>query len=432
MYKSKALKRPIDIWASGLFADLWCGRIGGRMDLHKNIEENDEQYIWRLGRYKDSGLLDMSWDDIADVINRELGVEGSPLAEASYRKPYQQAKRFYDAGVFSESADDEYLAELRNERHELEKEKVKIRDERTELRRVLREQARKESFKEQVVRAISECDVMPLGHDDNMVDGQWDVVDGNDMVATFFDVHAGMRIDNFFNKFDQDVLRDRINRYLDKILEIQYRHGSENIHVILSELVSGNIHPTIRIENNQNLLEQFLMIVSYIADFLEVLSYRFNNVYVYCAPGNHSRMTANKEESLRGENMDILAMPYLEAKMQNFDNVHFIGNDVDDMIAMFDVRGNKVFAIHGDRANMDNVAERLTMYVGVRPDIIYMGHMHTNAMVTSYGIKVIQAGSFCGNGDQYTSDKMLRGNPEEVVSIIGDDGLECNYDVRLD
>ena len=68
------------------------------MDLHKKTEENDEQYIWRVGRYKDSGLLDMSWEDIADVMNRELGMEDSPLAEDSYRKPYRQAKRFYDAG----------------------------------------------------------------------------------------------------------------------------------------------------------------------------------------------------------------------------------------------------------------------------------------------------------------------------------------------
>lgn len=401
------------------------------MDLHKKIEENDEQYIWRVGRYKDSGLLDMSWEDIADVMNRELGMEDSPLAEDSYRKPYRQAKRFYDAGVFSDSSDESYLSEIREERHELEKERVKVRDERNELRRVLREQARKESFREQIVRAVSECDVSPLEYDVDSVDRQWDIEDGNDLICTFFDVHAGLNVDGYFNKFNQDVLRDRIKRYLDKILEVQYRHGSENTYVILSELLSGNIHPTLRIENNQNLIEQFLMVTNYIAEFLSVLSYCFNNVYVCVCPGNHSRMNANKEESLRGENMDILAIPYLEAKMQNFDNVHFGSNDVDSMIAMFEVRGKRVMALHGDRTSMSNVVEKLTMYVGVKPDIVYCGHMHTNAMVTSFDTKVIQAGCFSGSGDQFTSDKMLRGNPEQVISVITSDGLECNYDVRL-
>lgn len=401
------------------------------MDLHKKTEENDEQYIWRVGRYKDSGLLDMSWEDIADVMNRELGMEDSPLAEDSYRKPYRQAKRFYDAGVFSESSDESYLSEIREERHELEKERVKVRDERNELRRVLREQARKESFREQIVRAVSECDVSPLEYDMSNVDRQWDVEDGNDLICTFFDVHTGLNIDRYFNKFNQDVLRDRIKRYLDKILEVQHRHGSENVYVILSELLSGNIHPTLRIENNQNLIEQFLMVTDYIAEFLSVLSYRFNNVYVCVCPGNHSRMNANKEESLRGENMDILAVPYLEAKMQNFENVHFIDNNMDNMIAVFEVRGRRVMALHGDRTSMGNVVEKLTMYVGVKPDIVYCGHMHTNAMVTSFDTKVIQAGCFSGSGDQFTSDKMLRGNPEQVISVITFDGLECNYDVRL-
>ena len=173
------------------------------------------------------------------------------------------------------------------------------------------------------------------------------------------------------------------------------------------------------------------MVTNYIAEFLSNLSHCFNNVYVCVCPGNHSRMNANKEESLRGENMDILAVPYLEAKMQNFKNVHFGSNDVDSMIAMFEVRGNRVMALHGDRTSMSNVVEKLTMYVGVKPDIVYCGHMHTNAMVTSFDTKVIQAGCFSGSGDQFTSDKMLRGNPEQVISVITSDGLECNYDVRL-
>lgn len=62
--------------------------------------ENEEQYIWRLGQAKDTGKIDCSWDQIADAVNRELH-EDLPLSEAAFRKPYQNAKRFYEAGVFS-------------------------------------------------------------------------------------------------------------------------------------------------------------------------------------------------------------------------------------------------------------------------------------------------------------------------------------------
>ena len=127
-----------------------------------------------------------------------------------------------------------------------------------------------------------------------------------------------MEIDNYFNKFNEDVLRDRFNQYLDKIFEVQIRHGSENAYVILSELVSGIIHNELRIENNQNLIEQFLSVTNYISQFLAELSYHFNTVNVYVCPGNHSRVMARKEESLKGENIDHLAIPFLQAKLQNF------------------------------------------------------------------------------------------------------------------
>lgn len=397
------------------------------MNLKKEAYENDEQFIWRLCQAKDSGLLDMNWNEIADIINKELGMGDMPFTASAYRKPYQQAKRFYDAGVFG---DIDESADMVAQKHELEKEKVKLRDERNELKRILREQARKESYRDQIERTIKEFVAKPLGYDKNrkftgVVNG------GNDLVCTFFDVHTGLNVDNALNVFNEDVLRDRINKYLDKILEIRERHGSENIAVILSELLSGLIHPTIRIENNQNLIEQFLTVMNYLSEFLGELAYYFLNVDVYCAPGNHSRLTPNKDQSLRGENMDLLALPYLRARLQNIKNVTMHDNEFDEVIAMFDVRGQKIVSGHGDRTNMGNIVEKMTMYIGYKPDIIYVGHMHTNAMVTSYDTKVIQAGCFSGGADQYCMDKMLRGKPEQVISVITDDGLECNYDVKL-
>ena len=65
------------------------------MILHREKNENEEQYIWRLGQCKDSGALDMDWNEISDVINKEFRADDSEFrTEAAYRKPYQQGKRF--------------------------------------------------------------------------------------------------------------------------------------------------------------------------------------------------------------------------------------------------------------------------------------------------------------------------------------------------
>lgn len=400
------------------------------MNLHKLENENLEQYIWRLGTAKDNGSIDMNWDELAEVINKEIGNEDMPYTSSAFRKPYQQAKRFYDSGVFDSSSEDSRCEELKIKKQELLKQQVKMRDERNELNRIIREEARKESYREQLLRTISEYDCNPLSYDE---DKRFSGVlrTDNDLVCTFFDVHTGINVDNFLNKYNQDVLRERMNKYLDKIFEVQLRHGSENAYVVLSELVSGIIHLGLRIENNQNLIEQFLTVTNYLTEFLAEMSYRFNSVHVYVCPGNHSRVQAKKEDNMRGENMDLLAIPYLSAKLQNFDNVEFHENEIDSSIAMFNVRGQKIFAVHGDKDAPNTMVQKLTMYTSVKPDIIYCGHRHTNAMVTSYDTKVIQAGCLSGGGDEYCMDKRLRNKAEQIISVITDNGLDCLYDVKF-
>ena len=108
----------------------------------------------------------MDWTSLADVLNKELGNEDKPFSEAAYRKPYQQAKRFYEAGVFKQYTDeDSYFKELQIQKRDLEKETVKVRDERNELRRLIREEARKESYKDQVIRSIEAYCGKPLDYD---------------------------------------------------------------------------------------------------------------------------------------------------------------------------------------------------------------------------------------------------------------------------
>ena len=399
------------------------------MNLRKEDSENAEQFIWRLGQAKDSGLLDMSWTDIAEVINKETGNEDTPFQESAFRKPYQQAKRFYDAGVFKELSNDKYVEELRLQKQELAKERVKVRDERNELNRMLREEARKESYKDQILRSISEHERSPLLYDESK---QFDGVlkSDNDLIISLTDLHTGIEIDNYFNKFNEDVLRDRLNVYLDKIFEVKLRHCSENAYVILSELVSGIIHNELRIENNQNLIEQFLTATDYISQFLAELSYQFEKVHVYMCAGNHSRISPKKEDSLKGENIDHLAIPFLEAKLQNFDNVEFHKNSIEESVAMFNVRGNVVMSSHGDKDSPNNVVQKFTMMFGIKPNLVYLGHRHTNGMLTVYDTKVIQSGCMSGS-DNYCMDKRLKNRPEQTISVVTENGLDCIYDVKF-
>lgn len=386
--------------------------------------ENEEQYLFRIGQLKDQGLIDLSWAEIADKMNTLFRTDESEYrTDTSYRKPYNYVKKFFEAGVFNNSSED-FSEQIK----ELEKERIKVRDERNEYRRLLREQARRESYKEMFIKTIAEY-VSPVDNEPFVL--KTDKASySNSMLISYTDIHTGIDIDNYFNIFDEKVLKQRLNDYLDKIYEVGERHQVSEVSVVMSELVSGLIHPSIRINNNLNLIEQFLTIMDYSTYFLAELSRLFERVHVYVCEGNHSRLSARKEESLKGENMDLLAIPYLKAKMQNFSNIYFATNIYEESVAVFYMQDKLVYAVHGDKDSPNNVVQKLTMLLGKKPDIVFMGHRHTNAMFTECDTKIIQAGSMSGT-DDFALDLRLKNKPEQVLAIVNKNGLECLYDVKF-
>lgn len=399
-------------------------------ELKRKTGENEEQFIWRLGQLKDSGLIELNWSEIAEIINKEFRDDESEYrSESAYRKLYQYSKRFYESGAFNRySSEDEYLEELKKTKQEVYKEKQKLSDERTELNRRLREKARSESFVDMVARQVENVKPLDFNYKEKEIAN---VNSDNDLICHITDLHAGIEIDHWYNKYDMDILRVRLHNYLDQLFEIQSRHNSQNCYVVIGEIISGLIHHELRIENNENVIEQFIIVSSMLSEFLAQVSKKFENVYVYTTPGNHSRVVANKDQSLRGENFDILLPHYLKASLQNYKHIFIEDNLKDCDVAMFNVRGNNVFGVHGDKDEPVNVVQRFTLIFGVKPDIVLMGHRHTNGLITIYDAKVIQSGCVSGS-DNYCLDRRLKNRPEQTISVVSEKGLVCIYDVKVD
>lgn len=391
------------------------------MTFKRYENETDNQLIYRICKQKD---MIGTWADVRDILNDILGYN---YTDSAYRKKFQYFEQILnDNGeIFSDT--ENQLEELKDLKREIQKEKIKLSDERTELRRLYREQARRESFMDVVKRAIAE-NVEPLAEQVHV--GGFNYSE-NDLIVSLTDIHTGIEIDNAFNKFNESILRKRFNTYLQKILEVRERHNSQNCYVIIGEVVSGIIHNNLRIENNLDLMQSFKLVATLISDFLTELSKYFNHVHVYINEGNHSRISPNKEDSIQGENVDVLVPFYLKARLQLIENIFIHENEVMEEIAMFEVRGNIVMSAHGDNDKVSNVVQKFTMLFDVKPDLVYLGHRHTNAMETVYDTKVIQSGCLSGT-DDYALSKRLRNKPEQTISVITENGLECLYDIKFD
>lgn len=396
-------------------------------NVERKENETENQYLWRLGEAKSIGLIDMTWDKIALLINKAFYTDELDFkTESVYRKSYAIAKKFKDT-VFDMIDSNGADSDIDNKIRELQKERKKLSDARVDYNKLIRQEARKESYADMVKEIICK-NVVPVSLD---VDRECSFrIGNNDLLVHLTDIHTGVEISSWCNEFNEDVLRNRIEYYTRKIIEIKEHHKSESCYIVIGEILSGIIHNNLRLQNNMDLMEQFKYVSELISSMLFELSYEFRDIYVYTTPGNHSRISPKKEDSLDGENMDVLLPFYLKARMQNRKNVHICDNTVEPEIAMFSIRGTKVFAAHGHKDSPLNVVQNFTLMFGMCPDIVLLGHRHTNGLTTVQNTKVIESGSVSG-ADNYAVSIRKTTKPEQTISVVNQDGLVCLYDIQL-
>lgn len=395
----------------------------------RNFSAELEKYGLDVAKYEQllsdidgklNGENDYDWSELKDKYNVKCNSDTMRKASATifggkFRTEYEKSKK---VEIPNSELDDKIL--------EMRKERIKLSDARTEYNRIIRQEARKESYADMVKRIICE-DVKPMN-----IPIHYNLFNSStDLLCHFTDIHTGIEIHNWKNNFDQGELKKRIEKYTSDILDIRGLHGSENCYLVIGEILSGLIHNNLRLQNNMDLIEQFKYISELISAMLYRMANHFNHIYVYVTPGNHSRVSPKKEDSLDGENFDILLPFYLKARMQNINNISICDNTVEPEIAMFNIRGNNVSAAHGHKDSPANVVQNFTLMFGIKPDIVLLGHRHLNGLSTVYDTKIIESGSVSGT-DGYATSIRKTNKPEQTVSVIGDNGLVCLYDIQLD
>ena len=392
--------------------------------------ETEDETLFRIGEAKKNGLLDLYWQDIADFMNKNFRTDETEYrTESSYRKKF---KNYIDAKemLIKQSTEDEFSSDIAEQKREIEKARIKLRDERTDYQKSIREEARRESFVELVERAFA-ANVKPFDYKPSPV------IDSNeDMVVCLSDLHAGIEVQNWWNTYDINILRQRLHKYLDEIGEIQKLHQCKTCYMVLGgDEISGLIHNNVRLQNNENIIEQLKAVIIYIGDFIYALQDLFESIEVYSVSGNHSRLSPNKDDHIKGEELDEMIPFCLKLKFAN--NYKVVIKDdakvnIDNTIQVFRTRGDKLFYItHGDKDTPSNVVKNLTLMVGAKPDGIIMGHRHHNAFDSHHGVKIIQCGSVVGT-DDYCIDKRISGEPEQCVFITSSNrAVKCLYDIGL-
>lgn len=244
--------------------------------LTKRPNETDLAYHKRLiyGKLVDGTLADEDYSELAPyVYGREYSTDVA-------RRMMYGSKRTLE--LLSESAEqsitsDDILSELDAKRIELQKDKQKLFDQRSALNKLIRERARQEELNEILMGAVERGNLPSLDYQEP--DEGVTLSSDNDILVSLNDIHYGATVNNYWNKYDSDICRDMMRRYLDRVIAIGRLHRSENCIVWENgDAISGNIHHSIAVSNKENVIQQVIGVSELIAEFLAELSKHFISV----------------------------------------------------------------------------------------------------------------------------------------------------------
>lgn len=385
-----------------------------QLDHHKRLV---------FGKLVDKTLADCDYSELAEVLY------GQPYSsDVARRMLYGSRKTLevMDAERISGVTDGNVRADIDAQIIELRKERQKFYDQRNAFTKAVRDRSRQEELNEIIIQAVQGGDLPRLEYEPHQV-----IHTDNDLLVSLNDIHYGANVCNAWNKYNSEICRQMMRRYLDRIIAIGRIHQSENcICWMNGDAINGNIHYSIAVTNKENVIEQVMGVSELVSEFLAELSGHFNNIYFVTVAGNHSRINPSKDQSIAAERLDDLIEWYIKARLQNFENVHFECNKVDNTMYTINVRGKTYLGVHGDYDGSDSKVQALQTMAGIPVYAILSGHLHHNKVDTVQGIKTVMAGSFLGM-DDYCVQKRIFGRPEQMVCVCNQDGILCHYDIDL-
>lgn len=395
------------------------------MQIERMENESKFDYHRRLvyGKLVDKTLADVDYSELSEL------VYGQPYSSDVARRMLYGSRRtleLMDEERAAGGGSSAYADEIDAKMIELRKERQKFYDMRNAFNRVIRERSRQEELNEILVSAVQSGNLPRLSYEPAYIEPS-----DNDLLCSLNDIHYGIDIHNAWNTYNPEICRKMMCRYLDRIITIAERHGSENCYVFNNgDSISGKIHYTIQIANKENVIEQVKGVSELIAEFLAELSKHFNTVTFVSVAGNHSRLDT-KDNSPLDERLDDLIDWYLSARLQNFENIIVGGSEkIDSTMYLLDIRGKTYAGVHGD---FDGSATKIAALQTMAQRPLYAvlsGHLHHNKIDEVQGVKTIMAGSFMGM-DDFCIQKRIYGKPEQMVCVCDDCGVVCHYDIPL-
>lgn len=398
------------------------------MNYYRKEGESDLDYIIRLTQGKVDGTYDI---DYVEMFKLAFDVD---YASDNCRKMFYCLKLllpYLKDNKTVKIKDDDVLKQLEQMKLDIEKEKVKLRDQRREYTKLLTVDARFDHLVDHVKDGIQDI-IKQKPLEINSKPSGVNVSSNNEGVLLCSDWHSELEVDNFLNKFNQDIFRERVAKLISKTIEYGKFHNISTLHVFdLGDLISGIIHTTTRVANNELTVTQTMSVAEILSEMLVQFANNFDNVKLYTVLDNHSRVFANKHESVVGESFARFIPWYLKSRIVECGNVEIVDNSYDEEINVATVCGKNVFAVHGHKDKLNTIVSDLSMMLKIIPDYIFVAHWHHNIEDEVHSCDIVANQSLIGV-DSYSKDIRKTSKPAQKFMVFSKGvGRLCTYSISL-
>jgi hypothetical protein len=239
----------------------------------KKDNETDFEYGLRLIEIKmEDKPYDLDWQDITEILN--LNIHRDSLRKACQTEfgGYNVMKYFKEKLLKLNTTENETdnILEQHNEKiRELQKERIKLQDERRQYNSFLRNEARWEEIK-----GIIESEAKLLNVNKPFLPNNTYLKDGKQVASLLIsDLHIGIEVNTYLNTYNIDTAKKYMKTLEEKVINYCKIHNVKELNLeILGDLISGLIHVTTRIYQQENVINQTMICAEILSEMIYNLS----------------------------------------------------------------------------------------------------------------------------------------------------------------
>ena len=373
---------------------------------------------------KVEGVDDRSWEEMVDELNISVHPDSLRKSFNGGRYSGYAVAKHYQEKFQNDYCSQEEIERLENLKKEVYKEKIKYQDARREYRKELMAEARYENLVDVLKSALDNIDELPSYKYGERVEKK---NNPKSAIVMLSDWHIGSLIDTQFNCYSVEIAYERMEQLLNKVKKYILNYNITNLAIeINGDMLSGLINVSNRIQSEEDVLSQIIIVSDMLSYFINELKPYVHNIKVITTLGNHGRLIPNKKESINKENMEMLIPEFLKLKLDK-DITIITSGGLDFVKYKFD---NKIICLaHGQYDKVSQVVEDFSKIYKCVPNEIHLGHTHAHKDINDSNIYITVNGSLCGS-DEYALNLRAVTKPSQTLIIYDED--RCVIEMIVD